>query len=794
MAQSEQEIFIEALSFPAGTERNAFLDRVCERDSPLRQRIDELLRLHASEDSVLDRQPLEIVGSLSLLGASAGDEHSEEEFANEVDVTFEALKPHLLEPSREDALGRLGHYDLLEVLGQGGYGIVFKAFDAKLDRLVAIKVLLPHLAATSPPRRRFLREARAAAAVHHENVVQIYAVEESPLPYLVMEFVSGETLQQRSDRIGPFEPEEVIRLGLQIVRGLGAAHEKGLIHRDIKPGNILIEDCIDGRAKLGDFGLARTVDDASNSFSGAVLGTPMYMSPEQVLGEELDQRSDLFSLGSLLYLMVAGRPPFRAPSTLAVLKRVAEDRPRSIRDIIPEVPTGLCDVIAMLHEKSRDDRYGSAREVATTLETCLTNPTQRRPRRRASDRFPGRLLRHPAFVVLAVLLLGFLVCEATGLTAFVRARSSDASHVAGSAPPTGGPRDALAEAGGTVPLEAGNETLDASQEATAASGESTPVAIPGRTSSNIVVTSTLDDGRVGTLRWAVQQGNLHHGEDSITFSPDVFKQPQTITLTAGPLVLADSALTTIQGAAAGVTISGDQKFQVFVIGASSDREGAAQAAIANLTIAEGRVTEELRIGGGILVRNGSTLTMTGCLLRDNEAMLEGGGGGAAFINGGKLVMSNCTLTRNRACEGGAIKNYTGTARVTNCTFVDNSANIGGGFYTLGYNIARTEINNCLFVISPGNDSVFFDGFEVTGDFNLTSDGSAPGSHTQSSADVRLGPLGQYGGATETFPLLTGSSALDAGSNDLVPTETRTDQRGLDRIVNDAVDIGAFEVQ
>jgi serine/threonine protein kinase len=163
--------------------------------------------------------------------------------------------------------------------------------------------------------------------VRHENVVQIYAVEEVPIPYLVMEFISGETLQQRSDRVGPFDSLEVIRLGQQIARGLAAAHDSGLIHRDIKPGNILIEAGIEPVAKLSDFGLARTADDASRSQSGIVVGTPMYMSPEQVRGDEVDQRTDLFSFGSVLYLMASGRPPFRAPNTLAVLKRVAEDRP-----------------------------------------------------------------------------------------------------------------------------------------------------------------------------------------------------------------------------------------------------------------------------------------------------------------------------------------------------------------------------------------------------------------------------------------------------------------------------------
>ena len=255
------------------------------------------------------------------------------------------------------------------MLGQGGFGIVFRAFDEMLHRVVAVKVLSPQLAATSPARRRFLREARSSAQVRHENVVQVYEVGEKPLPYLVMEFIPGETLQQRLDRVGPVEPAEVVRIGRQIAEGLAAAHAMDLIHRDIKPGNVLLEGGAQ-RVKITDFGLARAADDASLSQSGLIAGTPMYMAPEQAKGETLDQRADLFSLGTVLYQMTAGRPPFRASGMLAVLKRVAEDTPRPIREVIPETPQWLCDVIAKLHAKNPDDRFQSAREVAEVLADC----------------------------------------------------------------------------------------------------------------------------------------------------------------------------------------------------------------------------------------------------------------------------------------------------------------------------------------------------------------------------------------------------------------------------------------
>jgi formylglycine-generating enzyme required for sulfatase activity len=236
--------------------------------------------------------------------------------------------------------------------------------------VVAIKVLAPALAVTSPARKRFLREARSSAKVRHENVVQVYAVEEKPLPYLVMEFIPGETLQQRLDRIGPLEVPEVVQIGRQIAKGLAAAHEMGLIHRDIKPGNTLIERGPQERVKITDFGLARTADDASLTTSGVMAGTPMFMSPEQARGNSLDHRSDLFSLGSVLYVMCTGRPPFRASNTYAVIKRVAEDDPRPIREVILDVPDWLCRIVARLHAKDPADRFQTAREVADLLADC----------------------------------------------------------------------------------------------------------------------------------------------------------------------------------------------------------------------------------------------------------------------------------------------------------------------------------------------------------------------------------------------------------------------------------------
>ena len=251
----------------------------------------------------------------------------------------EELWLDFLAPSLDpNAIGRLGPYQVISVLGRGGMGIVLKAFDAALDRMVALKVLSPPLAASGAARRRFAREARAAAAVVHEHVVAIHAVDSwRGLPYLVMQYVRGRSLQDRIDQDGPLEIEEVLRIGMQAASGLAAAHALGLVHRDVKPANILLENGVE-RVKLTDFGLARAADDASLTESGVLAGTPQYMAPEQAHGDGVDHRADLFSLGSVLYAMCAGRPPFRAETTVAVLRRVCDEMPRPLRELNPDVP------------------------------------------------------------------------------------------------------------------------------------------------------------------------------------------------------------------------------------------------------------------------------------------------------------------------------------------------------------------------------------------------------------------------------------------------------------------------
>jgi WD40 repeat protein/serine/threonine protein kinase len=386
-------LFLAALGQSTPAERARFLDRECAGEPALRGRVERLLQAHGETDHLLD-QPL--VGESETAGQAGTDPPGPEP-----DDRLSFLTP----TDAPGVLGRLDHYDVLGVIGSGGMGVVLKARDVKLQRVVAVKVLAPAVAASNTARVRFVREARAAAAIRDEHVVDIHAVEGTgPVPYLVMEFVSGITLDERIRNGGTFDPKEVLRIGLQAAKGLAAAHAQGLIHRDVKPANILLENGVQ-RVKITDFGLARATDDVSVTGSGMIAGTPLYMSPEQARGERLDSRSDLFSLGSVLYTLCAGRPAFRAGSTVAVLRRVCEDDPRPLHEVNPDVPHWLTVIITKLLAKDPAHRFQSAAEVAEHFGQWLAylqNPNGSAP---VLPRVPRRWARW-RWAVAGVLLLG----------------------------------------------------------------------------------------------------------------------------------------------------------------------------------------------------------------------------------------------------------------------------------------------------------------------------------------------------------------------------------------------------
>ncbi len=421
---TEETIFTTALEKQDQAERSRYLDESCAGDQALRQRVEALLQSHRDLGSFMDRPPLQPDGenkSHQCLGETEAEAGSME---------HDGPGLNFLAPSgKSGSLGRLGPYEVLAVVGSGGMGIVLKAFDEVLQRVVAIKVMAPQLAITASAKKRFMREAQAAAAIRDEHVIDIHAVDEANgLPYLVMEYVNGMSLQDRLDQDGPLELKEILRIGVQTATGLAKAHAQGLIHRDIKPANILLENGVQ-RVKITDFGLARAVDDASLTRSGVVAGTPQYMAPEQTRGEPVDHRADLFSLGSVLYAMCTGHPPFRASGTMAVLKRVGEDTPRPIREINPEIPDWLAEIIERLHAKNPAERFQSASEVADFLGQHLAYlqrpesvPLPARTRKQTGA--PAQLKRHgrrwaAAAAGLFVVLCGMGLTEGAGVTKLV---------------------------------------------------------------------------------------------------------------------------------------------------------------------------------------------------------------------------------------------------------------------------------------------------------------------------------------------------------------------------------------
>jgi eukaryotic-like serine/threonine-protein kinase len=264
-------------------------------------------------------------------------------------------------------------YELDREIGRGGMGIVYLARDRRLKRQVAIKLLPPELAFRSEIRTRFLREAETAAQLSHPNIVPIYSVDERDgLVYFVMAYVNGDTVASRLHARGPMPPDEVRNIMIQTANALAYAHERGVVHRDIKPDNILI-DHEDERVMVTDFGIARAVTegaDARLTATGMAIGTPAYMSPEQSMGErEIDGRSDLYSLGIVAYQMLSGELPFTAQSTPALLVKHISERPPPVDERCPDAPRDLTRAIMLLLEKEPANRFPSAEALSTALAT-----------------------------------------------------------------------------------------------------------------------------------------------------------------------------------------------------------------------------------------------------------------------------------------------------------------------------------------------------------------------------------------------------------------------------------------
>ena len=258
------------------------------------------------------------------------------------------------------------------LIGRGGMGHVYKGFDTKLDRNIAIKVLHPSRAQDEVSKKRFLRESKTAASINHPSIVTIYQIgEHDRLPYIAMQLINGPNLSEyRAQQGGLIPIPEAVRIGREISEGLAAAHEKDLVHRDIKPDNILLEEP-NQHVRIIDFGLAHEAGDQEGrlTIDNAVIGTPAYMSPERIGTDEVNAKSDLFGLGVILYEMISGKLPFDGKSMVSILAAISRGKPTAIDMLVPDMPQDLADLIMQLLSSERDKRPADANEVAERLES-----------------------------------------------------------------------------------------------------------------------------------------------------------------------------------------------------------------------------------------------------------------------------------------------------------------------------------------------------------------------------------------------------------------------------------------
>jgi hypothetical protein len=263
-----------------------------------------------------------------------------------------------------------GRYRLESKLGSGGMSTVYLAEDETLDRPVAVKVLHREISDEPDQLERFRLEARSAAKLSHPNLVTVIdAGEDGGTPYIVFEYVDGETLKQRIEREGPLGVDEAVAYAIEIGRGLQAAHTRRLVHRDIKPQNVLIDS--EGRAKVADFGIARSLEQHGMTAPGRVLGTTDYVSPEQAMGEDVDERSDVYSLGIVLYEMLTGEVPFEAETQVGVAMKHVNDPMPDVQAVRPEVSAAVAGVVDRATSKDLDQRYWSVADMVDDLEATL---------------------------------------------------------------------------------------------------------------------------------------------------------------------------------------------------------------------------------------------------------------------------------------------------------------------------------------------------------------------------------------------------------------------------------------
>jgi eukaryotic-like serine/threonine-protein kinase len=333
-----------------------------------------------------------------------------------------------------------GRYELEELVGSGGMSSVYRAHDRLLERTVALKILHEQFTRDDDYVERFRREARAVAQLAHPNIVTVIdRGEQDGRQFIVFEYVDGMNLKELMTQEGPLSPREAIELALQVARGLSFAHESGLVHRDVKPQNVLLD--ADGRAKVTDFGIAHAVDVDGMTITGTIMGTSNYIAPEQARGQPVDEQTDVYSLGCVLYELLAGDVPFDGDNFVAVAMRHVNDPVPSVRDVRPDVPPRLDWAIQQAMAKDHDERFESMADFAAELEACHAEldgnegatmvVPPRRPR--AKSRRPARAPRRWSIWPLVLLGVG-LAAVAGGLSGAILLQGTGDSGT-GAAPP-----------------------------------------------------------------------------------------------------------------------------------------------------------------------------------------------------------------------------------------------------------------------------------------------------------------------------------------------------------------------